>query len=432
MSKVKSIKSIGLQPTFDLEVDHPDHQYFLSNGLLTSNSHSILYSLTSFKTAYLKAHFPLEFLTSNLMAEVRSNSLDRDVNIQKLKSEIRKMNVRIIPPDINTSEMTYKIIDDNTLMTGFDALKFMGKKSVPEIIEKRPYTSFDDFLTRVDGRKVTSQAIQAMAASGALDSFGLTRQQMFLHAQDYKKKIALYQKRVNKSEFKYPWPDDVEEWTIPEKFAMETKYLGEGLCGNKFQVYPGFFSKQSVQFSKFSEIYPQPDNPDGKFLEGPSFIIQGEIKDVAEFKVKKEDSKSLGQPMGRITLEDAWGNQCGMSVFPKVWPDFKKRVKQLLKNKGELAVGLALSVKIKLNWYNSEVGMVFDDLLRVAESPALPSDLKHRKVSMKITGRKKKIEEPVEDLNAEDVLEEVEDEMVEEGFLDMHDEDLDDVPDFFN
>ena len=90
MSNIKNIKFLGNHQTYDLEIDHPDHQFYLSNGMLTSNSHAIFYSFIGYQTAYLKAHFPLEFLTANLMAEVNSNATTAADNVIKIKNEIRK------------------------------------------------------------------------------------------------------------------------------------------------------------------------------------------------------------------------------------------------------------------------------------------------------------------------------------------------------
>jgi DNA polymerase-3 subunit alpha len=69
MSNIKSIKFIGKHQTYDLEVNHPDHQFYLSNGMLTSNSHAALYSMVSYRTAHLKCHYPLEFAVANIIAE---------------------------------------------------------------------------------------------------------------------------------------------------------------------------------------------------------------------------------------------------------------------------------------------------------------------------------------------------------------------------
>jgi DNA polymerase-3 subunit alpha len=185
-----------------------------------NKSHAILYSFIAYQTAYLKAHYPLEFLTANLIFESNSNALDSEETILAIKGEIRALNlkyfdqasqtskigkVKIVPPSINKSETTYTIIDDRTLLTGFDSLKYMGKDGIPEILAQRPFTNLSDFLMKVDGRKVRSPAVQALAASGSLDEFGMTRQLIYLYARDYKQKHSLWQKRKNKTDhFDYP------------------------------------------------------------------------------------------------------------------------------------------------------------------------------------------------------------------------------------
>src|SRR5690606_27936568 len=198
MTNIKSVTPIGKAQTYDLEVRHPDHQYYLSNGMLTSNSHATLYSMISFHTAYLKANYSIEFLVANLISEVRSNAKASKDNILKIKAEIRNKKVRIVPPDLNTSSLSWKIVDDNTLMTGLDSLKYMGQDAIPELIDKRPFVSFQDLIYRTDSRKVRSPSIQAMAASGSLDSFQMDRKQMFHYASDYRAKLRNHMGRLER------------------------------------------------------------------------------------------------------------------------------------------------------------------------------------------------------------------------------------------
>ena len=143
----------------------------LFNGYGFNASHSVLYSMTSYHTAYLKAHYPIEFLMANLMAEVKSNSPDAKGNIEKIKKELRKHRVKIVPPDLNKSQLAYTIEDGNKLITGLDAIKFVGDEAIKDIIEKRPFKDFFDFMVRVSSKSVRSNNIQALAACGALDSF---------------------------------------------------------------------------------------------------------------------------------------------------------------------------------------------------------------------------------------------------------------------
>lgn len=373
-------------------------------------SHSILYSMISYHTAYLKAHYPLEFLTANLMSEVQSNTPAAAENINQIKSAIRKLQIKILPPDINRSEMTYKIVNDHTLLTGMDSLKFMGKDAIPEILGKRPFTSFEDFLSRVDGKKVRAPAVQALAASGCLDVFGMTRKQMFLYAADYKKKLQVWLKKVKRSAtFDYPWPDDKEDWSLAEKYALERYYIGEGLSANKIQAYPGFFHTSAPRFAEYTEMFPDPGSPDEQHPIKP---FLAEVKSYFEFKVKKENSKSFGKPMAKVVVEDPWGTPMSLTIFPKQWGSLKDRVKVLTNGQAEFESGVGIYASGQLNWYEGDISIIFEELLRCVPPPPLPTDLKPKKVSMRSVRSSKKVEE----IGAEELLEEIEDELVDEGF----------------
>jgi len=413
MTNIKNIKYIGNHQTYDLEVDHKDHQFYLSNGVLTSNSHAVLYSMISYHTAYLKAHFPLEFLTANLISEVQSNAKAAEDNIAKIKAEIRKMNVNIIPPNINYSDVTYKIVDDHTLMTGLDSLKFIGKDAIPEILSKRPFTSFEDFLSKVDGRKVKAPSLLALSSSGCLDEFKMSRKQIFLYSADYKKKFAVWFKRNKEKEtsFNYPWPSDVGEWTAPEKFAMEIYYMGEGLSNNLFEIYPKFFNKMAENFSTLADRFPQGFGEEKTNHKAPGLSFQGIVKSFFEFRVKKETSKIYGEQMVKMIVQDPFGNSLPVTIFPKGLKILKDKLKSLGLSKMELSPGVGLHMAASINWYEGEMSLLFEDLYNACPPPQKPSDLKPRKVSMKL-GRAKK---GVKELELEDILDEIDEEMIEEG-----------------
>src|SRR5690606_24865856 len=234
--------------------------------------------------------------------EVRSNAKASKDNILKIKAEIRNKKVRIVPPDLNTSSLSWKIVDDNTLMTGLDSLKYMGQDAIPELIDKRPFVSFQDLIYRTDSRKVRSPSIQAMAASGSLDSFQMDRKQMFHYASDYRAKLRNHMGRLERqitkewaavngykkgedelgmfwynsngrhnppklnpedqrvkdhvAQFQYPFPVETP-WTIQELFALEDFYMGEGISGNTFDRYPKFFDKnKTIPFAALQQMFP--------------------------------------------------------------------------------------------------------------------------------------------------------------------------------
>lgn len=399
-----------------------------------NKSHAVTYSMISYHTAYLKAHFPLEFLVANLMSEVNSNAKVAKDNIAKIKEEIRNFNIKILPPDINKSQNSYTILDEKTLITGFDALKNMGKDAIPEIIAKRPFTSFEDFLTRVDGKKVRVPAIQALAASGCLDSFGMPRKLMYFYCSDFKKKLQIWLKKDpnKRGEFNYPWPKE-DEWSIAEMHAFERYYIGEGITGNKFDAYNGFFTRRAPNFTQFAKIHPPPredmDAMARRKYQKEVNCVQAEIKSMFEFKVKKEDSKLFGQVMAKITLEDPYGNQMAMTCFPDAWVYFQRRFDELSKKKYKLEPGIGIQITGNLSWYEGDISITFLELEACCPPPQLPSNWKEKKkVAMKI-GRAKKgdieidedidIKKSSDDLDRSDLLEEIEDELAELGLSDF-------------
>lgn len=378
-----------------------------------NKAHSVGYSFLAYQTAYLKAHYPLEFLIANLQFQSASNAQDSDKNIEIAKSEIRNLNVKILPPNINTSANTYLIIDDNTVLSGLDSLKFMGKDAIPEIIAKRPFTSLEDFLSKVDGRKVKAPAVQALAAAGCLDHFGLPRKAVFLYAADYKQKLQVFNKKNTKGTFNYPWPA-IEDWSIAEKYAMEVKYIGEGLTGTYFDAYPSFFQKNCINFNDLPAIFNKVTQDKTQSIPLPYTAgpLQGVLKSMFEFKVKKEGSKIFGETMSKLTLQDPYGNHIAVTVFPKELKRLLTRLREISNNKVKLEPGVALEITGAINWYEGEISIIFDNLINCAGIPPLPKDLEKKKVSMKITSGKKKGKTQME------ILEEIEDEMIEEGLID--------------
>lgn len=401
-----------------------------------NSSHAVLYSMISFKTAYLKAHYPLEFLVANLMSEVESNSPMAKDNILKIKDEIRALGVKVLPPDINKSHMSYQIIDDKTLMTGLDALKYMGGDAIPDIMSKRPFSSFKDFMVRIDPSKVRSTTIQALAASGSLDCFGLDRKVMFLYCADFKKKIQALRtsldKKVQKGKitqeeadaeiaaFEYPFPEE-KPWPVHEIYALEEYYLGEGLSGTVPERFPGFFNSKVIDIKKISEMMPfvrhSDDERDNRKANTHNIEhhgipgIKGVVMNVHEFKVKKEDSPIFGQIMARFTVQDPYGNNLDCVAFPDGWDRAKSRIeKELSGGKSKFDVGIALFFNGAFQWENENTySFILGDILSYKDSPSLPKDKKAK--SVKIPRKTKVTKKEVKEMSSQDLAEALDEEM---------------------
>lgn len=372
-------------------------------------SHAVLYSMTGYKTAYLKAHYPVEFLLANLMAEVNSNAPDSKGNIEKIKKELKKQRVKILPPDVNSSQLTYTISDNNRLLTGLDALKFVGEDAIKDIIEKRPFTSFFDFMARVDSKKVRANSIQALAAAGAMDSFKIPRKLIFLYCSDYRKKLQVWMKKhdPSKEEFVYPWPKETD-WSLSELYALEQYYLGESFVCKPSEAYGKFFKDDHLT------IY------DIRKLEDKSRIssFKGIVRSFFPFKVKKETSKYYGQPMIKAIIEDKNGEQCGCTIFPDALNKLQERIKQI-NSKAIFDAGLALEFSGSTNVYEDEIGIILDDLFTLMLPPATPSDLKAKKINLKEAkaALNQSNDECITDPKA--LMEKIEDILYDEGLIDL-------------
>lgn len=385
-------------------------------GYSFNRSHAILYSFLGYRTAYLKAHYPVEFLVANLNFESGSLSPKATDNINQIKYELRAMGVSILPPDLNTSEMNYTIIDEKTVRIGLGSLKFIGKDAPDEIISKRPFKNLSDFLSRVDNKKVRAPSVQALAAAGCLDIFGQPRKQIFLYAGDYKKKLQVWNKKERSKELIYPWPDE-GEFSIPEKYALEKIYLGEGLSGTLYQIYPGFFSNRAADFSQLPSFYPENMIKDAGFVRGrkKNFPIDGTIqavvKDYHEWIVTKELSQIVGQTMARMSLADPYGNVISGILFPETLKKFRTSFHFYCGPKAKIETGVVFHLAADANWYEGNFGLIITDLRKAALTPVLPPDIKPKSVALSLPRSKKKNPTVVE------VLEEVEDQIDFEGLI---------------
>ncbi len=132
-----------------------------------NKSHSAAYAYLAYQTAYLKAHYPVEFMASNLIADMS----DTD-KIVKLINECRSMSLNVLPPDINESEREFKIVG-NSIRFGLEAVKGVGSSAIEVILNERqksPFTTFEDFMSRVDNKKVNKKVVESLIKAGAFDS----------------------------------------------------------------------------------------------------------------------------------------------------------------------------------------------------------------------------------------------------------------------
>jgi DNA polymerase-3 subunit alpha len=137
-----------------------------------NKSHAVAYALLAYKTAYLKAHFPVDFLAANLSAEIGSTE-----GIVKVLGDCQESGILVLPPDINESGTSFASVGA-AIRFGLGAIKGVGEAAAQAILDERrarPYASFTDFAMRLDARVVNKRALDALISAGAFDSLGKNR-----------------------------------------------------------------------------------------------------------------------------------------------------------------------------------------------------------------------------------------------------------------
>jgi DNA polymerase-3 subunit alpha len=140
-----------------------------------NKSHAAAYSVIAYHTAYLKAHFPYEFMAANLSNDIHSADKNK---LSQCIDEARRMGITIDPPDVNRSDKLFAVADGH-IIYGLLGIKGLGEAPAQEIVRARkdsPYTGFIDFLEKIDIKTVGKKVIEYLVNTGAFDNFGVTRE----------------------------------------------------------------------------------------------------------------------------------------------------------------------------------------------------------------------------------------------------------------
>lgn len=223
---------------FDLIVKFADYGF--------NKSHSLAYSYLAFQTAWLKAHYPAEFLSANMTSEL--NNQDK---IVKLIDEAKKFGIKLSPPDINISEAKF-VAKCKTIFFGLAGIKNVGIPAVEKIAAARSeknFESFFDFCARVDSRNVNRKTLEALICSGAFDSINKSHRAALFEAIDtglsYSKSknseansdsVSLFGDNIEIKEIEPKLPE-VPKWSHKAKLLKEKEFLNFYLTGNPLQEF---------------------------------------------------------------------------------------------------------------------------------------------------------------------------------------------------
>jgi DNA polymerase-3 subunit alpha len=216
-----------------------------------NKSHSAAYSYLAFVIAYLKTHYPLEFMSALLTSETGNTA-----KVVKYINECREMGIRVLAPDVNSSEFTFTPVttgDKQGIRFGLGAIKNVGPNAVESIVSARtssgPFGSLYDFCERVDLGMVNRRLIESFIKAGAMDTLGGTRAQLFAALDNAMEDGArAWRDRANGQSglfatlmaemraVEHPLPK-VPDWTGQEKLAGEKEMLGFYITGHPLDQY---------------------------------------------------------------------------------------------------------------------------------------------------------------------------------------------------
>ena len=291
-----------------------------------NKSHAAAYAVVAYQTAYLKCHFPVEF-----MAALMTSVIDNPPKVAGYILSSRKMGIDILPPDINKGDSTFSV-DGGGIRYGLSAIKSIGKPVIEAIVAERnqrgDFTSLRDFIERMTGKDVNKKAIENFIKAGAFDELpGNRRQKMMVYAQildaivQEKKNMMAGQMSLfdfvseeEKTAYEIHMPD-VEEYPKEAKLAFEKEVLGIYISGHPLEEYETCWRKNISAVT--TDFMPDEESGQPKVRDGQQVIVGGMI---TEKTIKYTKTNKV---MAFLTLEDLLGT-VEIVVFPR---DYEKNVR---------------------------------------------------------------------------------------------------------
>ena len=251
-----------------------------------NKSHAAAYAVVAYQTAYLKCHFPVEF-----MAALMTSVIDNPPKVAGYILSSRKMGIDILPPDINKGDSTFSV-DGGGIRYGLSAIKSIGKPVIEAIVAERnqrgSFTSLRDFIERMTGKDVNKKAIENFIKAGAFDELpGNRRQKMMVYAQildsvvQEKKNMMAGQMSLfdlvpeeEKTAYEIRMPD-VEEYPKEAKLAFEKEVLGIYISGHPLEEYETCWRKNISAVT--TDFMPDEESGQPKVRDGQQVIVGGMI-----------------------------------------------------------------------------------------------------------------------------------------------------------
>ena len=299
-----------------------------------NKSHATCYSWVAYQTAYLKAHYPAEFMAGNM-----SRCLNDITKITKLMSECQAMNIPCLGPDVNESEQKFSANKKGEVRFGLSAIKGMGEAAAINIIAERhkngQYKDIFDFVQRVNLSAVNRKAMESLALSGGFDSFGIRREQYFApnakgdtfvetllrYGQVYQSEQSSMQNSLfgdmGGVEIQTPPVPDCEPWSTMELLKRERELVGIYLSAHPLDDY-------AVVLNHMCNLHcPQI----GREMDKKAFASIEELTFGGIVTSVSQRWTKTNKPFGIVTIEDFEG-QGELALFGEDWTKWQSMLQE--------------------------------------------------------------------------------------------------------
>ena len=299
-----------------------------------NKSHATCYSWVAYQTAYLKAHYPAEFMAGNM-----SRCLNDITKITKLMSECQAMNIPCLGPDVNESEQKFSANKKGEVRFGLSAIKGMGEAAATNIIAERhkngQYKDIFDFVQRLNLSAVNRKAMESLALSGGFDSFGIRREQYFAtnakgdtfvetllrYGQVYQSEQSSMQNSLfgdmGGVEIQTPPVPDCEAWNTMELLKRERELVGIYLSAHPLDDY-------AVVLNHMCNLHcPQI----GREMDKKAFASIEELTFGGIVTSVSQRWTKTNKPFGIVTIEDFEG-QGELALFGEDWTKWQSMLQE--------------------------------------------------------------------------------------------------------
>lgn len=281
--------------------------------------HAAGYAVVAYQTAYLKCHYPCEY-----MAALLSSVLGQTGKVAEYIEECGRLGISVLPPHVNYSDMGFTVVG-KSIRFGLLAVKNLGRNVIARMVEERrgggEFTSFYNFCKRMAGRDLNRRAIESLVKCGALDGLGNNRREMLLAVERVLDSLEADKRRNVEGQMGFfdapgsaqggePPLEKTEDFSAADKLNMEKEVTGMYLSGHPMAAYAGLY--QEGGYARMDEILQSAgERETGRYQDGQWITLLGMV-----VGVRKKATKNNAQ-MAFVSLEDMYGAITAL-VFPKV------------------------------------------------------------------------------------------------------------------